>query len=270
MYTRPIIFKIYSIIMFLLSIAFPVILLWQVLSGAGSSLAEGSPLSGASISVGAIVVISVVFSCVLLLVAYAEFTSMFTFANMIEHEKLGDRLPFKKSGIVASPRFYSAFGTVLFIITFIMSIGSFIYNTIVLILALSAGIISVWRFILLMLLYIVLCAVYIVIGYIRYYCQYRTFATLLDLKRSVSPTDGVIQSLGKINPNYLRAFCVALYVFGLVLIAISLLSILFIGGAGLVLTIFAVILFIPMGIIGCFTDNLAMMQEHYMIKYKLI
>lgn len=263
MYSKPKIFKIYSVIMLALY-AIYVLLIWQILSGTSLPFAEGISFGGAG------VVIAVVLSCLLLLVAYAEFTSMYTFAQMIEHEQRGDNLPFKRMVIVASPQFYKIYGTVMFVITLVLNVASFVFEVAVSIIALSHEQISVWGFILLMLLFTVLCFALVFFSYILHYCKYRTFSSLLAMKKSVNVTDEIIQSLGKINPNLLRYFCVILYVLGIIHIVVSLLSILFVGGIGVYWTIRAVILFIPLGIVGCYTDNLAMMQEHYMIKYNLI
>lgn len=259
MYTKPIAYKIYSIIMLALSLTSAVYTFvgYSVLSG----LLTG--YTGYKISVPLTIIMPVSFS---VFVAFIEFTSMFTFAQMIEHEQQGSAVPFKRMGIVLPPGFYKMYGTIMYFLTSTcQAIG--------LIAIIVIGFITrlkFWPFFWILVGALIINAAFNALCYLQFYCKYRTFGDLLAVKSSKMVLDDTIQSLGKDNPNHLRGFCIFLYGFGIFSIAVSIISILFIGVAGVFLTLAAFLCFIPLSVIGCYFDNLAKMLEHYMIKYKLI
>ena len=289
MYTKPIIFKIYSIFIFVFTIAATV----TVMVGAkyyANTMAEtavnlwkteleaiGGPVSPFQVIYVAFFIGIVLFCVILLLYSYVEFTAMFTFAQMIDHEKRDSSEPFRRMRIVLPPKFYKVFGKVMFFVLLVLAC-----------ITVLGMIISLSRqkgvFLVLPVIPIIIIAVLMVLTYITNYCRFNTFGDLLELKSSKKVSVLTINSLAENKPNTLRIYCIFLYICCVACLIGAIVGLVFsiihnIGKFTSFLQIVFLILlylvtptlyFIIYGIIGCYYDNLGKMIEHYMIKYKMI
>ncbi len=271
MYTKPIFYKIYSIVIFA----------FAVLSSVGSVLFAvfGANKLNRVLPVGswaAYLAVLIGTSLASLFFSYVEFTSMFTFAQMIEHEESGSTQPFRRMGIVFPPKFYKVFGNVLFYIPLVADVIA----AVVLVISYS---VTKKAFLAIPLIPLGLMLLSLLLIYITYYCRYRTFGDLLELKSSEEVGVNTLNSLGENKPNILRGYCVFLFILAIVCFLATIISLFFIAkpiatlfGSGMTVAICvgiiinAVVMFMVFAIIGCYYDNLAKMLEHYMIKYKLI
>lgn len=258
MYSKPVIYKIYSVFVF----AFAII---SFIASIVLAIIDSALYSKVYPNVGLTalyIVITIVVSLLAVFFSYVEFTSMFTFAQMIEHEKAGAVQPFRPMSIVLPAKFYRSYGPVIFYITLVLDIISIISVIIF-------GIVAKASFFLILLPFIFVAAS-LVLSYITYFCRYRTFGDLLKIKSSDEPDVMTIKSLANDKSVLLRGYCTFLFVMCCVFMALSLLSILFIGAWGFLFVLGSVIEFILAGIIGCYYDDLGMMLEHYLIRYHLI
>lgn len=270
MYTRPIIYKIYSIFTFAVSGLFFLSSLISVFV----SIPETADVNPAVFT--ALKVFTILIAAVSLFLEYINFTSMFTFARMIQYEESNQIGPFRKPAFAFPAKFYSKFGTIITLITFICSflyaIGLIIFDSVIHQAFLAIPIIA-----------IIMLAICNVLVYINYYARYKAFGDLLDLLSQSDPNTISINNIKDNKPGLLRAYCSFLYIFSMVclfaILIFEVFNILRLAmqiGIVATLIIFVSILiiwavfFINMAVTGCFFDNHAKMLEHYMIKYKLI
>ena len=258
MYTKPIVFKIFSIVMFVLTCI-------GVVYGLITMIAATVAAASGSV-VGTIVswVIFIVSAVVAVFFGYVNFTCLFTFGRMVAHEQKNDGTPFSR-GIAFSGKFYKGFGTVVFYIALIITIIDLVY----VVLSASWGTLGV-GVIVLPIVYIAIMVGMTLLVFVTYNTKYTTFGTLLNIKTTKEPAFMDLEALKDTNPNTLRAYCTFLFYLDMIGLLGSLVLMLFIDPV-VCLWLFGIFLvcLLPFGITGCFFDNLAKMQEHYMIKYKL-
>ena len=117
MYTKPIFYKVYSIIIMVFSIIGFISSLIQSFAMNNNFFSSIPYLKDIIMTVSAF---SVVLSLLSLFFVYVEFSSMYTFGEMIEHEQSNSVYPFEKKGFVLSPKFYRGYGTAIFFIIFVL------------------------------------------------------------------------------------------------------------------------------------------------------
>lgn len=275
MYTRPIIYKVYSVIIFAFSI-FSFLGSIATLFIPFDTLPNLGSLSSVINTAAVIIKIGLLISTLLtLFFAYTEFSSMFCFADMIDYEKSGAVFPFEKKNFVMSANVYRKFGTVIFYINMVIALIS----TIVCIISYS---IVKQAFIALPVIPLLGITFSTVLVYIQYFCKYNAFSDLLDVVSVKNPTNQMLDRLKTNKPNTLRGFCVFLYVIAIIFSVAVIISLFLLGGqifslniyAGIFLSVFiivcSVLIVLSLSVTGCYYDNLAKMLEHYMIKYKMI
>lgn len=273
MYTKPIIFKVYSIIL----IVFAALgFIGSIISGfsLANMVSNYLPfLHGFSAIVMILVVIT---SLVSLFFSYIEFSSMFTFAEMIEHEVSNSIQPFEKKSFVLPAKFYKGYGSVIFYITLFLQ-GIIIIATII-----SASI-EKQAFICLPVLPIIISLLSIALTYIVFYAKFKAFADLLEIVSKKEVDQVTKESLKENKPNLLRGYCTLLFVIA-ILSSIAIIALIILmfnplsgalgtGGAiavSIISIFIGVLLFLSLSITGCYFDNLAKMLEHHMIIFKMI
>ena len=275
MYTRPIIYKVYSVIIFAFSI-FSFLGSIATLFIPFDTLPDLGSLASVINTAAVIIKIGLLISALLtLFFAYTEFSSMFCFADMIDYEKSGAVFPFEKKNFVMSANVYRKFGTVIFYINMVIALIS----TIVCIISYS---IVKQAFIALPVIPLLGITFSTVLVYIQYFCKYNAFSDLLDVVSVKNPTNQMLDRLKTNKPNTLRGFCVFLYVIAIIFSVAVIISLFLLGGqifslniyAGIFLSVFIIVcsalIVLSLSVTGCYYDNLAKLLEHYMIKYKMI
>ena len=275
MYTRPIIYKVYSVIIFVFSI-FSFLGSIATLFIPFDTLPDLGSLASVINTAAVIIKIGLLISTLLtLFFAYTEFSSMFCFADMIDYEKSGAVFPFEKKNFVMSANVYRKFGTIIFYINMVIALIS----TIVCIISYS---IVKQAFIALPVIPLLGITFSTVLVYIQYFCKYNAFSDLLDVVSVKNPTNQMLDRLKTNKPNTLRGFCVFLYVIAIIFSVAVIISLFLLGGqifslniyAGIFLSVFIIVcsalIVLSLSVTGCYYDNLAKMLEHYMIKYKMI
>lgn len=275
MYTRPIIYKVYSVIIFAFSI-FSFLGSIATLFIPFDTLPDLGSLASVINTAAVIIKIGLLISALLtLFFAYTEFSSMFCFADMIDYEKSGAVFPFEKKNFVMSANVYRKFGTIIFYINMVIALIS----TIVCIISYS---IVKQAFIALPVIPLLGITFSTVLVYIQYFCKYNAFSDLLDVVSVKNPTNQMLDRLKTNKPNTLRGFCVFLYVIAIIFSVAVIISLFLLGGqifslniyAGIFLSVFIIVcsalIVLSLSVTGCYYDNLAKMLEHYMIKYKMI
>ena len=275
MYTRPIIYKVYFVIIFAFSI-FSFLGSIATLFIPFDTLPDLGSLASVINTAAVIIKIGLLISTLLtLFFAYTEFSSMFCFADMIDYEKSGAVFPFEKKNFVMSANVYRKFGTVIFYINMVIALIS----TIVCIISYS---IVKQAFIALPVIPLLGITFSTVLVYIQYFCKYNAFSDLLDVVSVKNPTNQMLDRLKTNKPNTLRGFCVFLYVIAIIFSVAVIISLFLLGGqifslniyAGIFLSVFIIVcsalIVLSLSVTGCYYDNLAKMLEHYMIKYKMI
>lgn len=275
MYTRPIIYKVYSVIIFAFSI-FSFLGSIATLFIPFDTLPDLGSLASVINTAAVIIKIGLLISALLtLFFAYTEFSSMFCFADMIDYEKSGAVFPFEKKNFVMSANVYRKFGTVIFYINMVIALIS----TIVCIISYS---IVKQAFIALPVIPLLGITFSTVLVYIQYFCKYNAFSDLLDVVSVKNPTNQMLDRLKTNKPNTLRGFCVFLYAIAIIFSVAVIISLFLLGGqifslniyAGIFWSVFIIVcsalIVLSLSVTGCYYDNLAKMLEHYMIKYKMI
>lgn len=203
MYTRPIIYKVYSVIIFAFSI-FSFLGSIATLFIPFDTLPDLGSLASVINTAAVIIKIGLLISTLLtLFFAYTEFSSMFCFADMIDYEKSGAVFPFEKKNFVMSANVYRKFGTIIFYINMVIALIS----TIVCIISYS---IVKQAFIALPVIPLLGITFSTVLVYIQYFCKYNAFSDLLDVVSVKNPTNQMLDRLKTNKPNTLRGFCVSL------------------------------------------------------------
>ncbi len=275
MYTKPILYRIYSIVLFALSVL-------GFISSVGAViyiLASPHTLKPLGLPQWSIVlasVITILSSIIALFISYMNFSSMYTFADMIKHVESGKKTAFRKPCFTLSGKAYSTFGSVIFIIVFIA-------ETILMLALIIATSIASKQFISLPMLPLIGCVLYGFLVYVTFYVRYKSFGNLLTLLSTDNPSELIKSELSENKPNILRGYCTFLFVlailFSIVMVVlmfvvpfnltniIGVKPVIFIC-IGLLLSIG--VIWIDLGIQGCYFDNLGNMIEHFLIKYNLL
>lgn len=273
MYLNPKIYKVYSVIVLVISILGTIVSLCSIISLSNNIL---SFIPGISGYWAVIVVLCILLSLLSLFFAYVEFSSMFTFGDMITYVQNNRTYPMRKKAFVASPSFYRSFGTAIFIIYFVLGIISLLIMTI-------SDSVRTHYFIALPILPMIPMIISILLTYVNYYAKYKAFGDLLEISITGEATSAQKEKLAENKPRVLRAYCTILFVLSilfLIAVAVMLFFIfkpieaLFGTGLSIAFTIGIIITalatFVEIAITGCYFDNLGKMVEHYLIKYKLI
>ncbi len=284
MYTNPRLYKVMSVILLVidcigaLSILGTGISLSSILGipGIGDFVPEaiGSLTTGISIAFYVVVPI-------LLFFAYMKFSSVYTFANLIERENREDFTPYRGKGLLSAPAsLYQKFGYAIFLIELLVSIVAAIAIIIMSSVANNT-------FITVPLIPIICLGIGVLFTYATYYIRYKTFGDILDVAKNKDRELTAMQaeSIRKANTGVLRAYCVFMFIMcilsAIIAVVGSVLAFVFItpmfDGA-----VFIAI-YVALGLIfssamnianfattGCFCDNLARMAERLMIKHNLI
>lgn len=257
MYTRPIIYKVYSVIIFAFSI-FSFLGSIATLFIPFDTLPDLGSLASVINTAAVIIKIGLLISALLtLFFAYTEFSSMFCFADMIDYEKSGAVFPFEKKNFVMSANVYRKFGTVIFYINMVIALIS----TIVCIISYS---IVKQAFIALPVIPLLGITFSTVLVYIQYFCKYNAFSDLLDVVSVKNPTNQMLDRLKTNKPNTLRGFCVFLYVIAIIFSVAVIISLFLLGGqifslniyAGIFLSVFIIVcsalIVLSLSVTGCY------------------
>lgn len=117
MYTKPVLFTIYSFFIFVFSIAASVAAMFEadfIAKTAAEFVVDrwkteleaiGGPVSPFQVVYVACFILIVLFCVIVLFYSYVEFTAMFSFAKMIEHENSDSSQPFRRMRFVLPPKF---------------------------------------------------------------------------------------------------------------------------------------------------------------------
>ena len=284
MYTKPIIYKAYSIVVAIFSFLLllgSVISLFSVPSDVfnGLSSVQGVGADGVEAIKAVFIGIKIAFLIVVIVsvfFTYMDVSSIYTFAQMIEHEQSKTKAPFIKQPFTMSSKAYRRFGTIVFtvyaIISFIAIIALVISYSISQSAFLAVPVIPVAINLLTLFLY-----------YITYYCRYKTFSDLLDVVSSEEPSVITLDNLKENKSGVLRGYCIFLFAVTMLLIAATVVGIIVIAGpvisavgfglfwvVAALIVIPSVLAILSLCVIGCYFDNLAKMLEHYQIKYNLL
>lgn len=273
MYLNSKIYKVYSVLVLVFTVIGLVV---SLISGLAPLGEIEQIIPGISSVFTVLRVILIALSLLSLLFSYVEFSAMYTFGDMIEHEQSNSPRPMIKKSFIASPKFYRSFGSTIFIIYFIVGIIA----SLILIIAAS---ISREYFIVFPVFPLAGIIASVVLSYINYQAKYSAVGDLLEITTSPEADNALKDRLSENKPRLLRGYCTFLFVMAILsLIAViiiiifafgyieSLLGTGFAVGFTVILIISEIISFISTAITGCYYDNLGKMIEHYLIKFKLI
>lgn len=284
MYTSPKLYKVMSVILLVIDCIGALSLI-----GSGISLSNILGIPGLNTYVPeavnslatAISIIFYVIVPVLLFFAYIKFSSVYTFANLIERERREDFTPYRGKGLLNAPAsLYQKFGYAIFLIELLVSLVAAVAIIIMSSVATNS-------FVTVPLIPIICLAIGVFFTYATYYVRYKTFGDILDVAKNKNGELTAMQAenIRKANTGILRGYCVFMFIMCVisVIAAIvgSVLSFVFIAPLFEGAVFFAI--YITLGLIlscamniadfattGCFCDNLARMAERLMIKYNLI
>lgn len=269
MYTKPIVYKVYSFIIALYAVAGAGGLIISFINKASAIF---SPFEFTSV---VHLIAFIVCLCATCWFGILEFTSMYTFADMVAHELKDDGTVFKRK--LAFPgKVYRLSGSLVFYVVLMVDIVAMIVLTITYSSEHDA-------FLAIPVVPLLIFAVVTFFVHVVFNARYGAFGAVLDIKEDSDPKIPEQNRLKESNPNILRAFCGILFIFAIlsfVAVIVILIGFLedFMKATEIESKALAIILLIvgglidifEMAIMGCFFDNLAKMQEHYLIKYKLI
>lgn len=271
MYTKPIFYKVYSIIIMVFSIIGFISSLIQSFAMNNNFFSSIPYLKDIIMTVSAF---SVVLSLLSLFFVYVEFSSMYTFGEMIEHEQSNSVYPFEKKGFVLSPKFYRGYGTAIFFIIFVLQMIACI------VMIISASI-ETKSLITIPLIPVIGSVVSTLFMYITYYVKFKAFGDLLEIVSSKDVTEQMKCNLKENKSGILRGYCGFLFVVAIIFLIFMIVCgvLLFdvlclmpfgIGFVSLIIFVMtAASCFISLSITGCYFDNLGKMVEHHMIKHNL-
>lgn len=279
MYTKPIYYKIFSIIILVTTILSALGLMIVSIMISCGLIAIPFPYTDINVYVGILLaVFSVVNFAVSFFTGYMEFSSMFVFANMINHELTDTVEPFAKRGPFLSAKVYKGYGNVIFFINFFACIVFAIIDICTSTFAsCSFGVLAI------PVIPLVIYAVSCLFTYIYYLLRYNSIGTLIDITSSKELNQNQIDSLKEIKTGYLRGFCVFLFIVDVVIAIGTIVGLFFVykpmvdifgvyfAILSVVLSVFYLIVqLLTIAIYGCYFDNIAKMVEHYQIKHKII
>lgn len=272
MYTKPIYYKIYSVVTLILSVIVFISDLVSIFAFYGffHRLIPNNPI------LISVMVLSVIVSLIAMFFSYINFSSVFGFAKMIEYENSNPTAPMKKLPYLFPAKVYHRFGSV--ITGIVAAIGAVGIIALVIITSIATK-----TFISLPVIPIVIISLLIFLTYLNYFLRYKAFADLYDVVTIQEANEILKVRLKENRTNFMRGYCVFLYIVSIltgigalaaIILAFSALaSIVGVISAlliSLLEIVFIAIVIICMAITGCYYDNLAKMLEHYMIKYNII
>lgn len=287
MYTKPSIYRAFSIyrlvtgaISFLSSFALSILYAIIGSKGAFLGLSLASVIPDDSFFANSIVawilcVVTILVSAVSFFFCYMDASSIFQFADLIEHDLSGTKTPLRKRAFVLPPQAYKKFGTVIFTICFIINMIS----AIILVIAQS---IALKAFLAVPVIPLALMALYVFVIYITYAVRYKAFSDAFEVameRDQDNPSDSVKESIKENKTGILRGWCTTLFVICVILTILTITACILIAVKApaefklpLIIPIIIgwLVTIINNAAIGCFFDNLGMMIERKMIRYKLI
>ena len=274
MYARTIIYKIYSIVLLVSSVIGSLYAIFATIPTI-QKIPVLTPLRDYVVLFEFLVIISALLS---MFFAYIEFSSMYGFTDMINHENSNSIRPMEKKSYILPAKVYSVYGMVVFAT---VTVGSVI-SCLAIIISTS---IATGTFISLPLIPLAIIIAVNVLCFVNYYVRYKAFSVLLEVVTANEMTEPLKQKLAEIDTKWLRGYCVFLagvcavftiaFVVGLFFI-VEPLFIYFGSNISMAITTllsliaFVVIEVVAIGIFGCYVDNIAKMVEHHQIKHKLI
>ena len=269
MYTKPIVYKVFS---FILAASAVCAFIGTIIGFFSSASKIFDPFGFNSIIHIIMLLVTLAITAWL---AILEFTAMFTFAGMVEHEIVDDGSVFKRK-LGFPGKVYRVSGSIVFY----AALMAVLVAAVVLTVSYS---VECGAFIAIPVLPLLIMGVCLFFVNVMFNSRYNAFGAVLDIKETDDPKAPELNRLKETKPNTLRAFCGIL--FGLcALLAIGTIICLFAAidplmeatgiesKALLIIALIcgAVIDIVEMAIMGCFFDNLAKMQEKYLIKYRLL
>lgn len=213
--------------------------------------------------------LSLICSLISFFFMYVEFSSIYSFSDMIEHDKRGAIGAFRRKAFVFSPKFYKSYGFVVFIVCCIFMALSSIAGLIVSV-VLKTNII----FTFISILILAFCVLQM---YITYNLRYKAFSGLLSLFET-----GDDSELKSQKPHFLRMYGAFTIVISLIsAISLLVLSIVCISAVttvwrlwtilfGLVCGIVLVFCYLPLLVNCMLYIDLADMIERYMTSNNII
>lgn len=282
MYTRPAIYKVFSIFMLIsagLVFIQGVVTLFTPILDSGVTATTGYLFgdSTATAVVGILAIykiISFVFSTLLsVLMYYYEFAFFNSFSHLVRYELKNERIPFPNNGRGLSAGVMKVLGIILFVFLTLNIISYGIIVTVALF-ALQQGFWGVIAALIFLMLIFYLAVHYIV--------RPHAFGDVIRFvqKTEINAEDKLL--LQRHNSVFIRGMCSVL--FGVFIAYIVLALIAFVAGIVFLSQIIGiwVWLFVPaylvsavavalkISVYGCMYDNLAMTIEHELIKYRMV
>ena len=269
MYTKPIVYKVYSFIIALSAVS---AFCGTVISFISEADQIFSPFSFMSVLYLLIYLAGLAASAWL---GYIEFSAMYTFADMITHELADDGTLFKR-GLALPGKVYRTTGSLVFYAAMTVALVSAVVLTV-----LASAEHDIFIAVPVLPLIVMAAALFFI--NICYNCRFGAFGAVLEIKETEDPRATEQNLLLETNPNTLRAFSRILFVIVLLVVAGVIIA-LAIGVEAItealslesqaltavLLIVGGLLTVIELSILGCFFDDLAKMQEKYLIKYHLI
>lgn len=286
MYTRPMIYKVFSIIMLvfagiifvegLISLFLPFESVLNPLQDFVGKDAVGS-LKAAIVLVKVLVF---VFSTVVsVLMLFLEFAYFYSFSNIVRRQKDDSRAPFSPKELVCPVPMLKVFGIIVFVVQAIRAVSGGI--TVLSIIQLLDGI-SGFLAGLLTTLTVLVTAAEIVFFVFHYIVRFNIFGHLVEFISKDKPGDEDKDKLKQTNSQIATNMCYILFALDAVFCVASVILIIVavanlvpvIGAAALALLIPSLILMVAealyISVYGCMYDNLAMAIDHEKIRYRML
>ena len=288
MYTRPVIYKVFSIIML---VAGALVLAGGIIAFASPGFtdtltavfkemtADADTADGlANATKIGIFVCSIIVSVLTYFLEFVFFASFSRFAN---HMKIKDNTPLPQNTTLISTSLMKVLGIIVFVVNAAPFVFGIVVFVIAMIYSLIAGGLAGFLFGLLIVLMIALYGLLVALYYIHYIVRFRAFDAVVSIAKKSNASEEDKRRLAKINSNIPRGMCSFLYGFSIaffILPAAILMFLIFIkaeSAAGQYLAKWYIwlpsniVVVLLLSIYGCMYDNLAMGMEHEMIKYRL-
>lgn len=284
MYTRPVVYKIFSIFMLVagaLMLTGGIIALFS-LGSSNDGIREITKDMDAADSLSAGIIGGIVaFFNVSVLVYFLEFVYFASFSRFVNHMKNDNNSPLPKRTTLIPTSLMRVVGIILFVI----QMGPLVYNsvlfTIILLLKLFDGSLSGFYFVFLISLTFLVCGLFFAFYFVHYILRFSAFNATVAVAEKTKASDAEIMRLVKFNTNIPRGMCMLLWyiTIGVFILPIAVLIVLIfikeeaLAGQFLARTYIwfpSLIAFgMVAGVYSCMYDNLAMAMEHEKIKYRL-
>ncbi|MDO4747926.1 MAG: hypothetical protein Q4A12_01980 [Eubacteriales bacterium] len=273
MYLRPVIYKIFSVL----------VLLAGALVGAATiigalcydTVCEAIPVlekipfdSNSTIALLAACVVGVV----IILASYVEFSALYSFAEMIAYENSGSVEPMKKKGFVLPAKFFGGFGSAIYIVNLLACIVLGAYFII-------SYSITKDALVALPIIPLVIIIVENIFVSVHFNLRFRAISDMMRVNGG-EESERLRQNVAEIKTGSLRAYCKFFVLLCLLTVVGTVIAAFMTGGTlidtlgttGGILAIIGefvamIIAVLCMGIFGCYVDNLAKMVEHHQMKY---